>query len=70
VIEIDPETILVVNFVRARGKGSGIPVEARGASLWTVRDGKIMGAKLFRSKAEALEAVGVPDAASRHRDSD
>jgi hypothetical protein len=29
-----------------------------------------MGAKLFRSKAEALEAVGVPDAASRHRDSD
>jgi hypothetical protein len=43
---------------------------SRGASLWTVRDGKIMGAKLFRSKAEALEAVGVPDAASRHRDSD
>jgi ketosteroid isomerase-like protein len=70
VIEIDPETILVVNFIRARGKGSGIPVEARGASLWTVRDGKIMGAKLFQSKAEALEAVGVPDAASRQRGSD
>jgi hypothetical protein len=33
VIEIDPETILVVNFVRARGKGSGIPVEARAARV-------------------------------------
>jgi ketosteroid isomerase-like protein len=60
VIEIDPETVVVVTFVRALGKGSGVPVEAHGASLWTVRNGKIARAKLFQSKAEALEAVGFP----------
>jgi ketosteroid isomerase-like protein len=56
-IEVDAGTVLTVTRVRARGKGSGVPVEARGASLWTVRDGKIVGAKLFQSKPEALAAL-------------
>jgi ketosteroid isomerase-like protein len=64
VIEIDPETILIVTKVHARGKGSGVSVEAQGASLWSVRDGRIIRAKLFQSKAEALAAVGPPDVAS------
>jgi ketosteroid isomerase-like protein len=59
VIEVDRETVLIVTFVRARGKGSGVPVEAHGASLWSVRDGKIVRAKLFQSKEEALDAVGL-----------
>ena len=53
-VEVDPETVLIVTRVQARGKGSGVPVEARGASLWTVRGGKVTGAKLFQSKDEAL----------------
>jgi ketosteroid isomerase-like protein len=57
-IEVDPQTVLVVTLVRARGKGSGIPVEARGAGIWSVRDGKIIRGKLFQSKAEAMEAIG------------
>lgn len=61
VIEIDPDTILIVTRVHARGKGSGIPVEARGASLWSIRDGKVVSAKLFQSKAEALAALGVSE---------
>jgi ketosteroid isomerase-like protein len=65
VIDVDPETVLIVTLVRGRGKGSGVPVEARGASLWSVRDGKISHAKLFQSKAEALEAIGLPSAESR-----
>ena len=56
-IEIDRETVVIVTLVRARGKGSGVPVEARGASVWTVRDGKVTYAKLCQSKAEALEAA-------------
>jgi hypothetical protein len=32
-------------------------MEAQGAMLWTVREGKIVGAKMFQTKAEALEAV-------------
>ena len=56
-IEIDRDTVVIVTLVRARGKGSGVPVEARGASVWTVRDGRIAYAKLCQSKAEALEAA-------------
>ena len=32
-------------------------MEARGASVWTFRDGKISTAKLFQSKREALAAI-------------
>ena len=56
-IEIDSETVLVVTSVRARGQGSGVTVQAAGASIWRVRDGKIDYAKLFQSKEEALAAV-------------
>jgi ketosteroid isomerase-like protein len=56
-IEIDRETVVAVTQVTARGKGSGVPVRAEGASAWTIRDGKIAKGKLYQSKAEALAAV-------------
>jgi ketosteroid isomerase-like protein len=56
-IDIDPETLVIVTQVHARGRGSGITVEAEGAGVWQVRDGKIAYAKLYQSKAEALAAV-------------
>ena len=59
-IDLDAETLVVVTQVRAQGKGSGITVDAGGASLWRVRDGKIAYAKLFQSKEEALAAVSPP----------
>ena len=49
--------MIVVNRVRMRGRGSGVEVEATGAQVWTIRDGKFQRAKLYQSKAEALEAV-------------
>ncbi len=59
-IEVDPETVVVVTQVQARGKGSGVTVHAQGASVWTIRDGKIARGKLYQSKAEALAAVSRP----------
>ena len=56
-IEVDPETVIIVTSVVGRGKGSGVTVQAGGASLWQVRDGKIAYAKLFQSKEDALAAV-------------
>jgi ketosteroid isomerase-like protein len=61
VFECGPERLITLDVVRARGKGSGIDMEARGAMLWTVREGKIVGAKMFQTKAEALEAVGLSE---------
>ena len=58
-IELDAETVLIATRVKARGKESGVTVGARGASVWTVREGKIVRAKLFQSKSEALAALGL-----------
>jgi ketosteroid isomerase-like protein len=58
-IVVDPETVVFATHVRARGRGSGVPVEARGASVWSVRDGQVISGKLYQSKTEALASVGV-----------
>ena len=61
VIELDASRVLVVTHFQARGRGSGIEVDASGAQLWTVRDEKVKSVKLFQSKAEALEAAGLSE---------
>jgi ketosteroid isomerase-like protein len=58
-IECGNDRLITVNLTRARGKASGVEVSSRGAFLWTFRDGKIAGTKLFQSRDEALEAVGL-----------
>jgi uncharacterized protein len=42
-----------------RGKGSGVRVEMHNWHVWTVRDGKIVRYRVFRTKPEALEAAGL-----------
>jgi ketosteroid isomerase-like protein len=61
VIEVDPETVVCVTHVRARGKGSGVLIDAHGAGVWSVRGGKVVRAKIFQSKFDALDAVGLSD---------
>ena len=59
IIEVDETRLIVLNHVRMRGRGSGVQVDARGAQLWTITDGKARRIVLFQSKAEALEAAGL-----------
>jgi ketosteroid isomerase-like protein len=61
VIDLGGEDVLVVNNVRMRGRASGIDVQAVGAQVWTIRNGKLVRAKVFQGKAEALEAVGLSE---------
>jgi|SRR5215211_3991965 len=42
-----------------RGKGSGVRVEMQNWHVCTVRDGKIVRYRFFRTKPEALEAAGL-----------
>jgi ketosteroid isomerase-like protein len=54
----------VVAFIRtaARGKGSGVEVEAYVWNLWTFRDGKPVEFKYFgEDREEALEAAGLSE---------
>jgi ketosteroid isomerase-like protein len=59
IIEVDEARVVVVNRVRGRGRGSGVEVDATGAQLWTITGGEIRSVKLYQSKADALEAVGL-----------
>ena len=64
-IECGPDGLITMNLVRARGKGSGIKLEARGATLWAFQAGKILKGKLFQTREDALEAAGMSDQAAR-----
>jgi ketosteroid isomerase-like protein len=60
-IEYDPERVLAVTVMRGRGEGSGISTKAAGATLWTFRDGRILSGRLFQTKEEALETLGLSE---------
>ena len=61
VIDLDTQRVLVVNRVRMRGRASRVDVEATGAQIWTIRNATLGSVKLYQSKAEALEAVGLSE---------
>jgi ketosteroid isomerase-like protein len=61
VVDLDEARVLVVNRIRMRGRTSGVEVQATGAQVWTIRNGKLGTVKLFQSKADALEAVGLSE---------
>ena len=67
-IEYDYEELIdagehVVAVVRrhARGRASGVDVEAPLALLWTVRGGKVVRVVWFPTREEALEAAGLSE---------
>jgi hypothetical protein len=51
--------VITVTVVRGRGQGSGIGIEGTGAVLWKLRERRVLRAKLFQTREEALEAVGL-----------
>jgi ketosteroid isomerase-like protein len=56
-IELDANRVLTVSGFQMRGRGSGVDVNASGASIWPIRDGKAAAVTLYQSKDEALEAA-------------
>ena len=57
-IDLPDDRVLQVGHHRTQGQASGAAVGARGATIWTIRDGKVTAVKLYQSKDEALEAAG------------
>jgi ketosteroid isomerase-like protein len=55
------ERVLVVCTHFARTPGSNHEVEMKGASIWTVCDGKILRFESYTDPAEALKAVGLAE---------
>jgi ketosteroid isomerase-like protein len=59
VFDVDPDTVFASFRFRAVGKDSGVPVEARLASVFVLSQGKLLRGRTYRSREEALEAVGL-----------
>ena len=53
--------MVVVQSVRGRGRGSGVDVLGRSASLHTLRNGRIVRLVVYQDISEALRAAGVSD---------
>jgi ketosteroid isomerase-like protein len=57
------DVVIRVGGVRGRGAASGAQVSAKGATVWTFSDGKLVSMSLFQSESEALEAAGLSEQA-------
>ena len=64
--EIDPleyvaagDRIVVPSRVKGRGRGSGVVVDAEGATVWELERGKVVKLTLYGTRQEALEAAGL-----------
>ena len=55
------DDVVVVQSVRGRGRGSGVDVLGRSASLHTLRNGRIVRLVVYQDISEALRAAGVSD---------
>ncbi len=55
------EHVVSIYTYGARGRRSGLPVEERFASVWTIRDDKVVRVQWFTQPAEALEAAGLSE---------
>jgi hypothetical protein len=53
------EHVLLVTRITARGRGGGVPVDQRIAIFGRFQGEKLVWAKSFASKQQALEAVGL-----------
>jgi ketosteroid isomerase-like protein len=57
---VEVGTLVVVDWrLYGSGKRGGVPVVQTGATIAQFRDGKIARVELFRTRKEALEAVGL-----------
>jgi ketosteroid isomerase-like protein len=55
------ESVVVVESLRARGRGSGVETSSRSASVWTVRDGQVVLVSMYHDQTEALKALGMDE---------
>jgi ketosteroid isomerase-like protein len=60
-IDAGEDKVVVSYLVRGRGKGSGVDVELPSTSVYTLRRGKLIAARMYREHRKALEAAGLSE---------
>jgi ketosteroid isomerase-like protein len=60
IIDAGDQVIVMVHH-RGRGKLSGIEIDQRFATVWTLRDGRAVRMVMYGTREEALDALGVEE---------
>jgi ketosteroid isomerase-like protein len=60
-VEVPPDRVVLVAYMRGRGRASGLEIDGLGAAICTLEDGQVTGLKLFQTREEAMAAAGVAD---------
>jgi uncharacterized protein len=55
------DRVVVIATMRGQGSTSGVAIQRRHGSVWTIRDGKAIRFQWFHEPDEALEAVGLTE---------
>jgi ketosteroid isomerase-like protein len=55
------DRVVTIETVCGRGHGSGLDIEARYGSIWTLQGGRVTRVEMGLDPREALEAVGLED---------
>ncbi len=61
VVDAGPDTVFATIRTRTTGKQSGVALEARLAFVAVLSEGKIVRARTYHDRAEALEAAGLSE---------
>jgi ketosteroid isomerase-like protein len=61
IIDAGEDRVVVLQYERGRGRGSGTPFERRWATLYTLRAGELNRWTTFATHEEALEATGLSE---------
>jgi hypothetical protein len=56
------EHVVLDVLITARGRGSGAPVDWHQTQLWTFRDGRVIGLRVFASRDDALRWIRAQEA--------
>jgi ketosteroid isomerase-like protein len=60
-IETGEDVVVVLTHVQARGKESGLDVQADTATVWTMKAGKVTRLALYWNTARAFKAAGLSE---------
>ena len=55
------DRVIAFGNIHARGRESGLELDSETGWVFTVRDGRVLCAKGFLSREQALEAAGLPE---------
>jgi ketosteroid isomerase-like protein len=57
-IDVPPDRVVLIAYMRGTGRASGVEIQGQGAAVMTLQEGRIARVTLFQRRADALEAVG------------